>query len=212
MNARINGVPSGYVTVADAAKELGRRGDTIDASNISRYLARNPDIATIKIGKYRYVDLAALILHRGGNLQSITKRDSAVQPAPVAVPVDDTSGEGAASQGSGISRAIQEANLRLKELQVRDAERDEKIALGELVPAAEVISIVTTVAQVLIAEFERGEISIAAKHGRSVSADFRKIRKDAQTRAAERLAQLAQAQLHPSVARPLTETPTFTAE
>lgn len=210
MNARVSAPPSGYVKVADAAAELTRRGDAITPSNVSRYLDRNPDISSEKHGRCRFVDLATLILHRSGNIGSHAKQASSL-PAEVLPPVtaDDTDNTGT---GPTISRAIQEANLRLKELQVRDAEREEQLAIGELVPAAEVLSVVTQTAQVLLSEFERAEVSIASRHGRAIATDFRKVRKDAQAKAAERLAQLAQAQLHPKVATDLATTNPFASD
>lgn len=207
MNARINRAPPGFVTVAEAAAELTRRGDAITPPNVSRYLDRNPDIAAEKHGKYRYVDLAALILHRSGNVQSHAKRDAAL-PAPSSMPAaEDDGAESGGSTSSGISRAIQEANLRLKELQVRDAEREDQLAEGELVPAADVLSVVTMALQAMISEFERAEVSIAARHGRIVAADFRKSRKEAQAKAAEQLMRLAKKHLHPAVAEQLTAAP-----
>lgn len=200
MNARINRAPQGFVTVAEAAAELTRRGDAITAPNISRYLDRNTDIASEKIGKFRYVDLAALILHRSGNVQSHSKRASVLAPAPSPLVLDEAPDETGGANGSGISRAIQEANLRLKQLQVRDAEREEQLAVGELVPAAEVLSLMTQVAQVFLSEFERAEVSMAAQFGRPIATAFRKVRKEAQAKAADRLSRLAQADLHESVA------------
>lgn len=204
MNARINRAPEGFVTVAEAAAELTRRGDAITAPNVSRYLDRNTEIATQKIGKYRYVDLAALILHRSGNVQSHIKRASLLAEEPAyasavasSQPLDEAPEE--TGGGSGISRAIQEANLKLKQLQVREAERDEQLAVGELVPAAEVLSIITQTAQVLLSEFERAEVAMAAQFGRPIATAFRKVRKEAQAKAADRLARLAQAHLHESV-------------
>lgn len=207
MNARINRAPPGFVTVAAAAAELTRRGDAITPPNVSRYLDRNPDIAAEKHGKYRYVDLAALILHRSGNVQSHAKRDAAL-PGPSPLPAaEDDGAESGGSTSSGISRAIQEANLRLKELQVRDAEREDQLAEGELVPAADVLSVVTMSLQAMISEFERAEVSIAARHGRAVATDFRKSRKEAQAKAAEQLMRLAKKHLHPAVAEQLTAAP-----
>jgi hypothetical protein len=207
MNARINRAPPGFVTVAEAAAELTRRGDAITPPNVSRYLDRNTDISSEKAGKYRYVDLAALIMHRSGNVQSHAKRDAALpSPAPASV-VEDDGAEGGGANSSGISRAIQEANLRLKNLQVRDAEREDQLAEGELVPAADVLSVVTMSLQAMISELERAEVSIAARHGRAVATDFRKSRKEAQAKAAEQLTRLAKKHLHPAVAAQLAEAP-----
>lgn len=203
MNARINRAPPGFVTVAEAAAELTRRGDAIDASNVSRYLARNPEIASEKSGKFRYVDLAALIFHRGGNGQSIAKRDGQVVPDLV----DANDEPGSSSLPPGITSEIQQANLRLKQLQVREKEREDQLAEGELVPTADVLSVVTMVMQTFIAELERAEVTIASRHGRVVSSDFRKLRKDAQTKASQRLIQLAQQHLHPAIAGEIAPPP-----
>ncbi|WBT06679.1 hypothetical protein PFY01_03085 [Brevundimonas vesicularis] len=185
------------MTVAQAAAELTRRGDKIDASNVSRYLARNPDIASRKEGRCRYVDLAALILHRSGNTLSIGRRDMVPEDA-VPTGLDDDDG-GGVPLTPGIASEIQQANLRLKQLQVRDKEREDALAEGDLVPAADVLAVINGVMQTFVTELERVEMSIATRHGRVVAADFRKARKDAQAAASAKLKVSAEAQLHPSV-------------
>lgn len=185
------------MTVAQAAAELTRRGDKIDASNVSRYLARNPSIASRKQGRCRFVDLAALILHRSGNVQSVARRDLVTDALTDAAEIDD--GEGG-SLPPGIASEIQQANLRLKQLQVREKERDDALATGDLVPAADVLSVINGCMQTFVAELERVEMSIASRHGRVVAADFRKSRKDAQAKASARLVQAAREQLHPTMA------------
>ncbi|WP_292045851.1 MULTISPECIES: hypothetical protein [unclassified Brevundimonas] len=197
MNARMQSAPSGFVTVAQAAAELTRRGDKIDASNVSRYLARNPDIASRKEGRCRYVDLAALILHRSGNTLSIGRRDMVPEDA-APTGLDDDDG-GGVPLTPGIASEIQQANLRLKQLQVRDKEREDALAEGDLVPAADVLAVINGVMQTFVTELERVEMSIATRHGRVVAADFRKARKDAQAAASAKLKVAAEAQLHPSV-------------
>lgn len=199
MNARMDDAPSGFVTVAQAAAELTRRGDKIDASNVSRYLARNPVIASRKEGRCRYVDLAALILHRSGNVQSVSRRDLVVSDDPASPAAEDDDGAGL-PLAPGIAGEIQQANLRLKQLQVREKEREEQLATGDLVPAADILAVLNGAMQVFVTELERVEMSIAARHGRVVAADFRKSRKDAQAAASRRLATAAAAQLHPTVA------------
>lgn len=207
MNARINRAPSGYVTVAQAAAELTRRGDAITAPNVSRYLDRNPEIAAEKQGKFRYVDLAALILHRSGNVQSVTKRDGPAA-APSSLLDFDGGDEPIGSPAApGVTSEIQQANLRLKQLQVREKEREDQLAEGELVPTADVLTVVTTAMQTFIAELERAEVMVASRHGRVVAADFRKMRKDAQAKASERLKQIAQKQLHPTVVEQIEPPP-----
>ncbi len=199
MNARINRAPAGYVTVAQAAAELTRRGDAITAPNVSRYLDRNPEIGTEKQGKFRYVDLAALILHRSGNVLSVGRRDEpSGSSALLDIEADD--GGAAASPLTGVTSEIQQANLRLKQLQVREKEREDQLAEGEVAPVADVISVVTVAMQTFISELERAEVTIASRHGRIVATDFRKARKEAQEKAAARLAQLAEKTLHPAIA------------
>ncbi|TAJ46028.1 MAG: hypothetical protein EPO54_06100 [Brevundimonas sp.] len=187
-------IREGWVSVADASKALTAMGDVIDASNVSKYLLRNEDIPQERVGKFRYVELASLILHRGGNLQSVSRRD--LTEGLKRGNVDD--GEEAALP-PGIASEIQQANLRLKQLQVRDKEREDALAVGDLVPASDVLAVINGVMQTFVTELERVEMSIATRHGRVVAADFRKARKDAQAAASSKLKVAAEAQLHPSV-------------
>lgn len=200
MNARMDSGPSGFVTVAQAAAELTRRGDKIDASNVSRYLARNDSIPSRKQGRCRYVDLAALIHHRSGNVQSTIRRDLQAPPAAPSAEVEDDGAEPGSSPARGISAEIQQANLRLKQLQVLEKEREEQLATGDLVPVGDVLAVLTGAMQTFVAELERAEMSIASHHGRLVAAAFRKARKAAQTAASTKLKQAADKQLHPDVA------------
>lgn len=194
MNAR-NG-PTGFVTVAQAAAELTRRGDRIDASNVSRYLARNPEIASRKEGRCRYVDLAGLIVHRSGNLQSASRRDT-VAPATLDMDLGDESGT---VLPPGIASEIQQANLRIKQLEVRKREREDALEVGDLVPAEQVLNVINNALATFVSELERAEVGIAALHGRGIASDFRKARKDAQQAASVKLAQTAKAEMHASVA------------
>lgn len=194
MNAR-NG-PTGFVTVAQAAAELTRRGDRIDASNVSRYLARNPEIASRKEGRCRYVDLAGLIVHRSGNLQSASRRDT-VTPATLDMDLGDESGT---ALPPGIASEIQQANLRIKQLEVRKREREDALEVGDLVPAEQVLNVINNALATFVSELERAEVGIAALHGRSIASDFRKARKDAQQAASIKLAQTAKAEMHATVA------------
>lgn len=184
----------GWVSVADAARALTATGDPIDASNVSKYLLRNPTIPQERRGKYRYVDLAELIMHRGGNAQSVARRDDIAPVEPAA----DLDADGSPLP-PGIASEIQQANLRLKQLQVRDKEREDALAVGDLVPAEDVLAVINGVMQTFVTELERVEMSIASRHGRVVAADFRKARKDAQTAAAGKLRTAAAKQLHPSL-------------
>lgn len=197
MNARTES-PAGWVTVAEAAAALTKEGDPIDPSNVSRYLARWPDVPSAKRGKYRFVDLAALRRHRQGNVLSIEKRESrdealARQSQPLASsPVhqaDDVEDDD--DLPLGIGPEIQQANLRLKLLQVREKERADAIAEGELVPLPEVVALVSGAFDLFVAELERSEQAVAGKHGREVAATFRRSRKEAQAKASARLRQLA---------------------
>lgn len=199
MNARTGSSgPTGFVTVAQAAAELTRRGDKIDASNVSRYLARNPDIPSRREGRCRFVDLAELILHRSGNSQSASRRDAL---APVAVGVDDE--DGSVGLPVGIASEIQQANLRIKQLEVRKREREDALDVGALVPADQVLTVVNTAMAALVSELERQEVEIAARFGRDISAAFRRARKDAQQKASEKLALAAKAAMHANVAEQL---------
>lgn len=112
--------------------------------------------------------------------------------------LDDDDG-GGVPLTPGIASEIQQANLRLKQLQVRDKEREDALAEGDLVPAADVLAVINGVMQTFVTELERVEMSIATRHGRVVAADFRKARKDAQAAASAKLKVAAEAQLHPSV-------------
>ena len=195
--------PTGFVTVAQAAAELTRRGDRIDASNVSRYLARNPEITSRKEGRCRHVDLAALILHRSGNLQSASRRDT-MAPVEIDMELED---EGGIGLPVGIASEIQQANLRIKQLEVRRREREDALEVGDLVPAEQVLTVINTVMATFVSELERAEVGIAALHGRAVSADFRKARKEAQRAASVKLALVAKAEMHATVAEQVMDQP-----
>lgn len=206
MNARTQ-PPAGWVTVAEAAAALTKEGDTIDPSNVSRYLARWEDVPSEKRGKFRYVDLAALRRHRRGNVLSIEKRE-ARDDAPAALLfqasalIEDEDGEDAPL---GVGPEIQQANLRLKKLLVRQREREDLQAEGELVPLAEVVAITSGALATFVTELERAEQAIAGVHGREIATVFRKARKAAQAKAAAQLVALAREQTHPAVAPVLAE-------
>ena len=76
---------------------------------MSRYLARNPEIASRKEGRCRYVDLAALIMHRSGNLLSASRRDAGIDGDP---DLDDP--DSIVGLPTGVASEIQQANLWIK--------------------------------------------------------------------------------------------------
>lgn len=201
MDARTEQPPAGWVTVAAAAAALTRSGDPIDASNVSRYLARYPEVASMKLGKFRYVDAQALADHRGSNVLVSEKRGArdipeptAALPLPGPVPAvgidvdedDDDVVEAAPRDGR-----ITDANLRLKLLKIREAERAEAEAEGRLVQSDEVLALISGVVQTFVSELEREETTITLRHGRDMGIAFRQGRKRAQAAAATQLTALA---------------------
>lgn len=208
MNARDAG-EAGWVTVAAAAKALTDAGDQIDPSNVSRYLARFPEIPSRKQGKFRWVDLNALSLHRGGNVLVGEKRAArgvdedfrAEQLDLVDVGDLDDEDDEVAAGGAASTRqvvvpsAINAANLRLKELQIAAKEREEAIEDGRFVPIEDVTVLINETLQTWVSELEREEASIAIESGRDVAQLFRRSRKAAQARAAETLKRGAEARL-----------------
>jgi hypothetical protein len=128
------------VTVADAAAALTAAGDKIDPSNVSRYLARFPELPQEKHGKFRFLDLAALVAHRGTNVLVSEKRVARELPdgppppqitAGLAGEVEDEADDEGGATPSGGS-ALNEANLQLKRLQIRDRELDLRVKEGSL--------------------------------------------------------------------------------
>lgn len=188
-------IREGWVSVADASKALTAMGDAIDASNVSKYLLRNADIPQERVGKFRYVELSALILHRGGNFQSVSRREVTEGARPA---IDEDAEE--ASLPPGIASEIQQATLRIKQLEVRKREREDALEVGDLVPAEQVLTVINYALATFVSELERAEVSIAGLHGRVVAADFRRARKDAQRSASTKLAQTAKAEMHAKVA------------
>ena len=155
MSARTS-APAGWVTVAAAAAALTRAGDKIDASNVSRYLARNSDIPSRKDGRCRFVDLAALMAHRNTSVFVGDKRqardlvDAMIEPtAPArraAAPAEmEDEDERAPPAGSELSQA----NLELKRLQVREKQLEMRVREGELIEAAEVQAVLAGVVRTL---------------------------------------------------------------
>ena len=183
------------------AEILTGAGDTIDASNVSRYLARYPDLPSIKIGKFRYVDPVKLARHRKTNVNVLEKQDargvepakaSPIAPSPETGPVEDLPETEATSE-------IQQANLALRKLQIREKELALAEKEGTLVPDVEVLALISGVMQAMITALEGEEIAMVQKFGREVGAGFRKARRAAQARAASRLSELARQHLPPAL-------------
>lgn len=200
----------GWVTVAAAAAELTRAGDTIDASNVSRYLARNPDIPQEKEGKFRFVDLAALKAHRSSSLFVADKRQAreidAVGPVrtPVAPPTDDA-GDQRGAQSS--SSPLQTTNFELKQIELRRARREEAIEEGSLIPIGDLQAVVTAAMGAFTAELARQEQALTAKLGREAGILVRQAHRTARAAAAARLTEAAQEQLHPNAAEQISAGP-----
>lgn len=202
MSAR-NPRREGWVTVAAAAAELTRRGDTIDASNVSRYLARNPDVPQEKDGKFRFVDLAALIAHRSTSLFVADKRiarevepDQPVRTAVASSAVDPDDGERPARGGS----ELQVANLAIKQLELRQKQREESIEEGRLIPVEDLQAVVSAAMGAFTAELARQEMALSAKLGRDVGILIRQAHRSARTAASARLVEVAREQMHPAAA------------
>lgn len=201
MNARVT-PPEGWVTVAEAAKRLTEAGDPIDASNVSRYLARFPDLPQERIGKFRWLDLVELARHRRTNVlvgekqaaRDVVAPELALRPSRIAVEDDDDDLEEPASAGRAPSE-LNQANVTLKNLKIREAQLDLDEREGRLIPAPEVFALLSGVMQTLLGELEREETALAASHGREVSAAVRRGRKAAQASASRKLMELARKHL-----------------
>lgn len=205
IDAQTGGPETGWVTVAKAAAALTDSKDRIDASNVSRYLARFPEIPQRKVGKFRYVDLVVLRQHRASNVLVSEKQAArelapdkvnAVRSAP-APAVDEEEGDDA---NNLVGSAVQQANLRLKNLQIRERELDIAEREGALIADVEVLALLSGTMEAFVAALEREEVSIATSHGREYASAFRKGRKNAQAVAAGKLLELAQKFLPDSLA------------
>lgn len=197
--------PEGWVTVAAASAALIEAGDRIDPSNVSRYLARFPEIGQEKNGKFRFVDPVALAAHRKTNVQVGDKRASreeiaptpaprSAKAAPIAADDDDEEDQAGVDAGSPLNQA----NLRLKSLQIRDKELDLAIKEGDLVPKGAVAGILSDALRVFVGELERQETMIAGRLGRDAARAFRDARKLAQAKAEETLRGKANSLRRPS--------------
>lgn len=207
MSARTSRQP-GWVTVAAAAAALTKAGDPIDASNVSRYLARHPDVPSEKQGKFRYVDLAALSAHRNTSVFVDEKRhardlvDDVNPRTPFAVAgQDDEDADGAAPRGS----ALQAANLEIKQLELRKRRRDEQVDEGRLVPVEELQAVVAAALSAFAAELSRQETLLTTRLGREVGIEIRKAHREARAAASKRLIEAATEQLHAHAAASLSE-------
>jgi hypothetical protein len=203
-----------WVTVAKAAEVLTARGDEIDPSNVSRYLARYPVIPSERRGKFRMVDLAALIEHRRTNVfvadkQAARGTEAAASPpvvaasAPVVVqpkaepePLELTAPDGDSS--------LADINKQIKLLELRRRQREEDEADGKVIPSDEVLVLISTAMRTMVAEFERQEVNVAQKFGRDVSIEFRKVRKAAQAKAAAELIEMAKKNMPAALAAQIT--------
>lgn len=196
--------PAGWVTTASAAQALTAGGDKIDASNVSRYLARFEAIPQMRSGKYRYVDLEGLKAHRAENVLVLEKRTARDLPEvpPPAEAVEDRAPR--AREPS----LMQDTALELKRLELRAAQMDMAEREGQLVAADEVLALMAGVLETFIGELERQETLIGNLHGREIAAAIRRSRKAAQGAAAAKLTELALKTMHPDLAAKLTGTAT----
>lgn len=200
-----NRPPHGWVSVADASAALTKAGDEIDPSNVSRYLKAHGEVASQKIGKYRYVDLVALKKHRDTNVMVTEKRGArglAVEAAPTLAPLPIVKASlppDEPAEADDGSPTINSLNAQLKQLQIRNQEIDLAEKEGKLVPAPEVLAVVAGVMETFVGELERGEVEIAQSLGREAGAAFRKHRKAAQLKASGKLIELAKNHLPPEL-------------
>jgi hypothetical protein len=197
MSAR-NPPHPGWVTVAAAAQALTEAGDPIDASNVSRYLARNDDVPSEKHGKFRWVNFAALRAHRSTSVYVADKRDARdLEPVrtPFASPRQlDVEDEGAAPPNS----ALAQTKLEIQQLDLRRKRREEDIEEGRLVPIDELQAVVSAMMGAFVAELARQEQILTARLGREAGMEIRKAHRAARAAASARLIEAAQAQLHPA--------------
>lgn len=200
----------GWVTVAAAAAALTKAGDRIDASNVSRYLARNSDVPQRREGKFRFVDLAALMKHRNTSIFVADKRDArdlapTFEPGPSvtalanASPVEDIPNEG----GS----ALQQANVELKLIELRRKQREEAVEQGQFIPAEDLQAVVMGMMEAFTSELSRQEVALSAKLGREAGAEIRKAHRAARSAASARLIEAAREHLKPGAAGHLVMTP-----
>ena len=92
---------------------------------------------------------------------------------------------------------LNQANVRLKQLAIRERELDLDERAGLLVPRAEVLALVSGVTTTLVEELERQETLLAATMDRATIGAFRAARKAAQAAASAKLVELASKSLPP---------------
>lgn len=201
-----------WVTVADAAKALTAAGDTIDASNVSRYLARHADIPSKKEGKFRRVDLKSLAEHRKVNIFVADKQSARGIEAGGDAPAPLLPMQGSSVAADDSDPSLGDVNLALKKLDLRQKQRDQDLADGKVVPDTEVLTLISTVLQSFVAALERQEATIAQQYGREVAARFRQCRKAAQADAARRLGELAKKHLPAALVPSAMDAATVPAE
>ncbi|WP_271145358.1 hypothetical protein [Brevundimonas sp. NIBR10] len=202
------------MTVVAAATALTRAGDRIDASNVSRYLARNVDIPQEKIGKCRFVDLAALKAHRNTSVFVHDKRhvrDLDPAPEPVSAhavrPVPELDDE----PRGDIASPLQAANIELKLIELRKKQREEAVDAGLLIPADDLQAVVMGMMDAFTSELARQETTLTAALGREAGARIRKAHRAARAAAATRLIEAANEILRPAAVAGLTGSATTEA-
>lgn len=210
MSAR-NPPKPGWVTVAAAAAALTEAGDPIDASNVSRYLKRNPEIPSEKGDKFRFVDLAALKAHRSSSVFVADKRDArdladfGPMRTPVATPrasdYADDGDEGSEKSGSPLTAG----KLELQQIELRRRRREEEVEMGRLVPAEDLQAVVSGMMAAFMSELARQEQTLSNKFGREIGAAVRQAHRSARTAAAARLIAAAEEHLNPASAARLTQ-------
>jgi hypothetical protein len=189
MSAR-NPPRPGWVTIAMAAAALTDAGDKIDASNVSRYLARNDDIPQERAGKYRFVDLKALMRHRNTSLFVADKRQAREDDASV-LPVPPSAADEEAAAAAPAGSPLAQANAELKQIELRRKRREEEVEVGSLIPADEVQMLCAGMMEAFAAELARQEAQLTSRHGREIGIDIRKAHRAARAAASARLIEAA---------------------
>lgn len=194
----------GWVTVAAAADALTAAGDPIDASNVSRYLARNDDVPSEKHGKFRWVNLEALKAHRSTSVYVADKRDARAQEPPRTEFAPPAAEDGDEEPQERPSSALAQTKLAIQQIDLRRKQREEEIEAGRLVPVDELQTVVSAMMGAMVAELSRQEQILTTKLGREVGMEVRKAHRAARAAASARLIEAAKAQLKPEAAGRLT--------
>lgn len=180
----------GWVTVADAAAALTAAGDPIDASNVSRYLARNPGVPSEKVGKFRWVDLQALAEHRRSSVYVADKREARAVEAPRAPLPPDLDADDHSASAPMTPQARNK--LLIQELEIRERLRKEAEAEGRLVPVDDFQVVISAMMGAFAAELARHEANLTARFGAPVGIAVRQAHWEARAAAAARLKAAAQ--------------------